>query len=81
VLVLRAINHYGDDVGWHTAKIGDGWAALEPDPARYAPHFGMVRLRDHARPALRCHGRPQYNAPWIIEVPGERTVNGVGAIT
>lgn len=30
ISVLRAIDHYGDAVGWHRAKIADRWGALEP---------------------------------------------------
>ncbi len=49
VLVLRAIDPYGDDVGWHPAKTDDGWAALGVRYGRYAPHFGGGFGKDIAR--------------------------------
>ncbi len=65
-----AIDHYSDDVvGWHVAKLGDRWAALEPirQGARYA--FGGF-AKDLARGlTLRCDWGPQYIADaWINEV-------------
>ena len=55
-----AIDHYSDDVvGWHVAKLGDRWAALEPirQGARYA--FGGF-AKDLARGlTLRCDWGPQ----------------------
>lgn len=65
-----AVDHGIDDVvGWHTAKIGDRWAALEPirQGVRYAfKGFG----KDIARGLkLRCDWGPQYIAnAWISEV-------------
>jgi transposase InsO family protein len=65
-----AVDHYTDEVvGWHVAKIGDRWAALEPirQGVRYAYRtFG----KDVARGLrLRCDWGPQYiAAAWINEV-------------
>jgi len=45
-----AIDHYSADiVGWHTAKLGDRWAALEPDAAGRAPRLRPVRQGRRAR--------------------------------
>src|SRR5437899_3265264 len=65
-----AIDHHLDEVvGWHTAKLGDRWAALEPirQGVRYA--FGRFG-KDVARGlAIRCDWGPQYIADaWINEV-------------
>lgn len=65
-----AIDHYSDDlVGWHVAKLGDRWAALEPirqGVRRVLGGFG----KDVARGLrLRCDWGPQYIADaWINEV-------------
>ena len=50
-----AIDHYSDDlVGWHVAKDGDRWAALERIRRGRAPNQGGLRQRRRARapPAL-----------------------------
>jgi transposase InsO family protein len=64
------IDHAIDEVvGWHTAKIGDRWAALEPirQGVRYA--FGAFRKEIARGLALRCDWGPQYIADaWINEV-------------
>lgn len=65
-----AVDHYTDEVvGWHVAKIGDRWAALEPirQGVRYA--YRTVG-KDVARGLrLRCDWGPQYiAAAWITEV-------------
>ena len=65
-----AVDHWVDElVGWHTAKIGDRWAALEPlrQGVRYA--FGRF-AKDIARGLrIRCDWGPQYVADaWINEV-------------
>ena len=65
-----AIDHYHDElVGWHVAKLGDRWAALEPlrQGVRYA--FGGF-AKDIARGLkIRCDWGPQYIADaWINEV-------------
>jgi putative transposase len=65
-----AIDHHTDELlGWHVAKLGDRWAALEPirQGARHAFHgFG----KDIARGLkIRCDWGPQYIADaWINEV-------------
>ena len=64
------VDHYTDEVvGWHVAKIGDRWAALEPirHGVRYA--YGTF-AKDVARGLrLRCDWGPQYiAAAWINEV-------------
>jgi putative transposase len=65
-----AIDHYSDDlVGWHVAKLGNRWAALEPirQGVRYA--FGQFG-KDVARGLkIRRDWGPQYIADaWINEV-------------
>jgi transposase InsO family protein len=65
-----AIDHFSDDVvGWHVAKIGDRWAALEPLRQGAREIFGAVR-KDAARGVkIRCDWGPQYIADaWITEV-------------
>ena len=65
-----AIDHYSDDVvGWHVAKLGDRWAALEPlrhGARELLGGFG----KDVARGLkIRCDWGPQYIADaWITEV-------------
>ena len=65
-----AVDHYTNEVvGWHVAKLGDRWAALEPirQGVRYA--YGTF-AKDVARGLqLRCDWGPQYiAAAWINEV-------------
>ncbi|MGH7373738.1 MAG: IS3 family transposase [Candidatus Rokuibacteriota bacterium] len=65
-----AIDHYSDDVvGWHAAKIGNRWAALEPLRQGAREVLGGVR-KDAARGVkIRCDWGPQYIADaWIAEV-------------
>jgi transposase InsO family protein len=65
-----AIDHCVDElVGWHTAKIGDRWAALEPLRQGVRHVFGRF-AKDVARGLrLRCDWGPQYIADaWINEV-------------
>ena len=65
-----AIDHYGDEiVGWHVAKLGDRWAALEPIRQGVRHAFGGFG-KDVARGlAIRCDWGPQYIADaWINEV-------------
>jgi putative transposase len=65
-----AIDHHLDEVvGWHTAKVGDRWAALEPIRQGVRHAFGRFG-KDVARGlALRCDWGPQYIADaWINEV-------------
>jgi putative transposase len=65
-----AIDHYSDDmVGWHVAKLGDRWAALEPLRQGARELLGGFR-KDVARGLkIRCDWGPQYIADaWITEV-------------
>ena len=65
-----AIDHCIDElVGWHTAKIGDRWAALEPLRQGVRHVFGRF-AKDVARGLrIRCDWGPQYIADaWINEV-------------
>ena len=65
-----AIDHHLDEVvGWHTAKLGDRWAALEPIRQGVRPAFGQFG-KDVARGlAIRCDWGPPYIADaWIKEV-------------
>jgi putative transposase len=65
-----AIDHCVDEVvGWHTAKIGDRWAALEPLRQGVRHVFGRF-VKDVARGLrIRCDWGPQYIADaWINEV-------------
>ena len=65
-----AVDHGIDEVvGWHTAKLGDRWAALEPIRQGVRHAFGGF-AKDIARGLmLRCDWGPQYTADaWIHEV-------------
>src|SRR2546427_11648595 len=65
-----AVDHHLDEVvGWHTAKLGDRWAALEPIRQGVRHAFGRFG-KDVARGlAIRCDWGPQYIADaWINEV-------------
>ncbi len=65
-----AIDHGVDEVvGWHAAKIGDRWAALEPLRQGVRHAFGAFG-KDVARGLqIRCDWGPQYVADaWINEV-------------
>lgn len=65
-----AIDHHCDElVGWHVAKLGDRWAALEPIREGVRHAFGRFG-KDVARGLrLRCDWGPQYIADaWINEV-------------
>ncbi len=65
-----AVDHYTDEgVGWHVAKLGDRWAALEPirQGVRYA--YGIFAKNVARGLRLRCDWGPQYTAAaWINEV-------------
>ncbi len=55
-------------VGWHVAKVGDRWAALDPVRQGVRHAFGF-RQRRGARTAVRCDWGSQYIADaWINEV-------------
>ena len=62
-------HHLAEVVGWHVAKLGDRWAALEPIRQGVRHAFGRFG-KDVARGlALRCDWGPQYIADaWINEV-------------
>jgi putative transposase len=64
------IDHHTDELlGWHVAKRGDRWAALEPIRQGVRQAFGGF-AKDVARGlSLRCDWGPQYIADaWINEV-------------
>jgi len=65
-----AIDHYSDDiVGWHTAKLGDRWAALEPMRQGVRHAFGRFGRGVVRGLRIRCDWGPQYIADaWINEV-------------
>ena len=65
-----AIDHCLDEiVGWHTAKIGDRWAALEPIRQGVRHAFGTFGKEIARGLRLRCDWGPQYTAnAWINEV-------------
>jgi transposase InsO family protein len=62
-------HHLGEIVGWHVAKLGDRWAALEPIRQGVHHAFGAFG-KDVARGLkVRCDWGPQYIADaWINEV-------------
>jgi len=65
-----AIDHHVDEiVGWHVAKLGNRWAALEPIRQGMPHAFGVFK-KDIARGLkIRCDWGPQYIADaWINEV-------------
>jgi putative transposase len=65
-----AVDHYTDEVvGWHVAKRGDRWAALQPLRDGAQTMFGTF-AKDVARGLqIRCDWGPQYiAAAWIAEV-------------
>ena len=65
-----AIDHHLDEVvGWHVAKLGDRWAALEPIRQGVRHAFGRFGKEVARGLALRCDWGPQYIADaWINEV-------------
>jgi transposase InsO family protein len=65
-----AIDHHLDEVvGWHTAKLGDRWAALEPIRQGVRHAFGRFGKEVARGLAIRCDWGPQYIADaWINEV-------------
>jgi hypothetical protein len=57
------IDHCGDDiVGWHVAKRGDRWAALEPIRQGVRATFGAVSKEIARGLRVRCDWGPQYIA-------------------
>jgi len=65
-----AIDHHPDELlGWHVAKLGDRWAALEPirQGVRQAFHGSSKEVARGLK--IRCDWGPQYIADaWINEV-------------
>ena len=62
-------HHLGEVVGWHTAKIGDRWAALEPIRQGGGHACGRFGKNVARGLAIRCDWGPQYIAnAWINEV-------------
>lgn len=61
VWVFSAVDHcHAECVGWHAAKIGDRFAALEPIAQGLARHFGGVHAQAGRGLALRMDHGTQY---------------------
>jgi transposase InsO family protein len=65
-----AIDHHTAELlGWHVAKLGDRWAALEPIRQGVRHAFGGFRKEVARGLKIRCDWGPQYIADaWINEV-------------
>jgi transposase InsO family protein len=65
-----AIDHHTDELlGWHVAKLGDRWAALEPIRQGVRHAFGAFGKEIARGLKIRCDWGPQYIADaWINEV-------------
>jgi transposase InsO family protein len=65
-----AIDHHTDELlGWHVAKLGDRWAALEPIRQGVRHAFGGFSKEVARGLKIRCDWGPQYIADaWINEV-------------
>ena len=65
-----AIDHHTDELlGWHVAKLGDRWAALEPIRQGVRHAFGGFAKEVARGLRIRCDWGPQYIADaWINEV-------------
>ncbi len=65
-----AVDHYTDEVvGWHVAKRGDRWAALQPLREGVRSMFGAFAKEIARGLQIRCDWGPQYIAAvWIQEV-------------
>jgi putative transposase len=65
-----AVDHHTDEImGWHVAKYGDRWAALEPIRQGVRAAFGAVAKEIARGLQIRCDWGPQYVATaWIQEV-------------
>jgi putative transposase len=62
-----AIDHCVDElVGWHTAKVGDRWAALEPLRQGVRHEFGGFAKNVARGLRIRCDWEPQYFADACI---------------
>jgi putative transposase len=58
-----AVDHFvGDVVGWHVAKKGDRWAALEPIRQGVSAHCGAYQPKVALGVGLRMDWGPQYTA-------------------
>jgi putative transposase len=55
-------HHVVDVVGWHVAKVGDRWAALEPIRQGVQQHCGGYRPKIAVGLGLRMDWGPQYTA-------------------
>lgn len=64
------VDHHTDEVmGWHVAKYGDRWAALEPIRQGIQAAFGAATKEIARGLQIRCDWGPQYVATaWIQEV-------------
>jgi putative transposase len=67
---FAAIDHHTDEVvGWHVAKRGDRWAALEPLRTGVQTMFGGFAKKIARGLQIRCDWGPQYiAAAWIQEI-------------
>lgn len=65
-----AVDHHTDEiVGWHVAKRGDRWAALQPLRDGVQTMFGAFAKEIARGLQIRCDWGPQYiAAAWIQEV-------------
>jgi len=65
-----AVDHHTDEVvGWHVAKRGDRWAALQPLREGVQTMFGAFAKEIARGLQIRCDWGPQYSAAaWIQEV-------------
>jgi len=62
-----AIDHYTDEVmGWHVAKLGDRWAALEPIRQGMRTVFGTIAPKGAVGIALRHDWGSQYTSATFV---------------
>lgn len=67
VWTFSAVDHcHAECVGWHVAKIGDRFAALEPIAQGLARHFGGVHAQAARGLALRMDHGTQYMADHFL---------------
>jgi len=67
VWTFSAVDHcHAECVGWHVAKIGDRFAALEPIAQGLARHFGGVHAQAGRGLALRMDHGTQYMADHFL---------------
>jgi len=75
--LFMAIDHCSVDiVGWHVAKKGDRWAALEPIRQGVRAHYGGYARRLALGLGLRHDWGPQYTADQFL---GELRWLGIGS--